>query len=161
MKKLDIEILSGHYHNAAAGWLLTLHKTKKKKFDTRTGAGPDYWSSDGKMVCIYTPFPGKWADLYQVWNMAFVSKLEDWPYFITKLLVPGVGNYQADPRGYMYPRVIALFLAMSWFAFINAERKNRREPLVSWYDPELTRWWGEENRKYTLHYKNLVREARR
>ena len=72
--------------------------------DIRTGAGPTRFSEDGQRIEFRPPLPRQWADLYQTWNMAFISKYPDFPFFMAKLLIPSVSGYQGRPENYLYPR---------------------------------------------------------
>jgi len=53
--------------------------------------------------------PRRWADLYTTWNLAFVSHYGDFPYLMTKLLIPQVNGYQDSPEEYIYNRLLALY----------------------------------------------------
>jgi hypothetical protein len=155
------DLLRHHVDNAKAGWILAMHKPGRRKVDPLTGAGPNFWSADGKTLCLRPPFPKMWADLYQVWNMAFLSDCQDFPYVISKLLIPQVAGYAEHPPSYMNPRVIALYLYLAWFTFSHAERLNRRKPQIQWNDPSLTRFWGKITRRNAIHYEDLVDQSGR
>lgn len=153
------DILMGLSDNARAGWVLTLHKSGHRVTDPFTGAGPNHWSPDGKAICLRHPFQTSWNDLYQIWNMAFVSKLYDLPFVISKLLIPEVSDYAAEPGRYMYKRIIALYLYMAWCFFDRSHRSTLHLPLMDWSDPDLTRFWGacarEAAREYSYMFKSI------
>lgn len=147
------DLLMGFFDNAKAGMVLAVQRTGQKRPDSRTGAGPCFWSADGKTICLAQPFVKSWDDLYQLWNMAFVSKIEQFPYVVSKLLIPEVSGYANQPDTYMYKRIIALYLFMAWYFFDRSHRLTHHLPLMNWYDPVLTLFWGrcarEAARKYS------------
>jgi len=151
------DLLMGFFDNAKAGWVLAAHKTGRKKRDPRTEAGPCVWSADGKTVCLGQPFVKSWDDLYQTWNMAFLSKMDDLPFIISKLLIPEVSGYSDHHGSYMYKRLIALYLYIVWLFFDRSQQLTRHLQPMNWYDPVLTRFWGkcarEAARKYALSVK--------
>ena len=153
------DLLMGLNNNAKAGWVLAVHKAGNRKVDLRNGAGPNYWSADGRTICLRHPFQKTWADLYQLWNMAFVSKIEEFPYVISKLLIPEVSGYANQPDTYMYKRIIALYLFMAWCFFDRSHRLTHHLPLLQWYDPSLTRFWGKYAREAALRYTTMVRPS--
>lgn len=148
------------HDNAMTGWALAVHKAGKHRIDPATGAGPNFWEESRKAIGIRPPLPRKWADLYQSWNMAFVSKMYDFPYIITKLLIPQVADYSGHPETYMYNRVIALYLYMSYFSFDTADPERRRLIRMRWNDDHLTRFWGKFNRDCAREYVLSVRQAK-
>lgn len=151
------DLLMGFFDNARAGRILAVQKTGRKRPDSLTGAGPCCWSADGKTVCLGQPFVKSWDDLYQIWNMAFLSKMGDLPYIISKLLIPEVSGYADHPGSFMHKRLIALYLYMAWLFFDSSHRLSHHLPMVNWYDPALTRFWGscarEAAREYALSVK--------
>jgi len=155
------DLKMGLWGNADAGWALAVHKCGKRRINPLTGAGSNFWSSDGKTICFRHPFQKTWVDLYQSWNMAFVAKMYDFPYIITKLLIPRVAGYAQQPEAYMCPRVIALYFYLNWLTFDNANRKNIATPLVRWDDLKLVRFWGALNRDYARVYRKMCKAASR
>lgn len=153
--------LMGLNDNAMTGWVLAIHKAGKHRVDPATGAGPNFWEESRKAFGIRPPLPEKWVDLYQAWNMAFVSKMYDFPYIIAKLLIPQVADYSGHPETYMYNRVIALYLYMSYFSFDTADPERRRLIRMRWDDEQLTRLWGKINRDCGREYVLSVRQAKR
>ena len=154
------DLLMGFFNNAKAGWVLAAHKTGQKKRDPCTGAAPCYWSSDGKTICLAQPFVKSWDDLYQIWNMAFLSKLDDLPFIISKLLIPEVSGYADRPGSFMHKRLIALYLYMVWLFSDRSYRLTHHLTMMNWYDPALTRFWGscarEAAREYALSVKTAL-----
>jgi len=60
----------------------------------------------------------------------------------------------------MYKRIIALYLYMAWLFFDRSHRLSHHLPMMNWYDPSLTRFWGkcakESARKYALSVKTAL-----
>ncbi|NCA77024.1 MAG: hypothetical protein EOM90_11890 [Alphaproteobacteria bacterium] len=154
------DLLMGLRDNAMTGWVLAIHKAGKHRIDPATDAGPNFWDENRKAIGVRPPLPRKWADLYQTWNMAFVSKMYDFPYIIAKLLIPQVADYQDHPETYMYNRVIALNLYMSYFSFDTADPERRRLIRMRWDDEQLTRLWGKINRDCAREYVLSIRQAK-
>ena len=154
-----VDLCEGFRDNARAGWILARHKPGRRTPDPATGAGPNTWSADAQAICLHPPLPQAWADLYQLWNMAFVSQLPESPYALAKLLVPAVAHYADAPEAYMYSRVIALHLFLAWMAMDRAESPDARLRHLPWNDPGLTRLWGACARAAALRYRDLVRCA--
>ncbi len=67
------DLLMGLNDNAFAGCVSAIHKTGSHRIDAATGAGPNFWDENRKAFGLRPPLPKIWADLYQTWNMAFVS----------------------------------------------------------------------------------------
>ena len=155
-----VDFCSGYRANAAAGWILARHKPGRRTPDPATGAGPNGWSPDGQAICLHPPFPKEWADLYQIWNMAFVSQMPEFPYVAATLLIPEVAGYAAAPAAYMYSRVIALNLFLAWLLMDRAAQAETRPRHLPWNDPVLTHCWGACARASSRQYRALVRQAR-
>merc|ERR1719228_481679 len=102
------DFLEQRLDNALAGKTLVLNRPGLEE-DKRTMAGPTEISENGQMIEFSPPLPSLWADLYETWNMAFVTRYEDWPYFLVKLLIPSVSDYHDYPEGYLYPSATALY----------------------------------------------------
>ena len=64
-------------------------------------------------ICkFYNAFPEVWNNLYQSWNMAFVSSTyEEYPLIISKLCAPIVSGmyHDMDPGLYIGRRVLLHF----------------------------------------------------
>ena len=160
LEAVFVDLCEGFRDNAHAGWILARHKPGRRSPDPASGAGPNAWSPDEQAICLRPPFPKEWADLYQIWNMAFVSQMPEFPYVATPLMVPAVADYATAPDAYMYSRVIALHLFLAWLIFDRAESPNHRPRRQPWNDPSLSRLWGACARQSALRYRVLVRNAR-
>ena len=157
------DLLIKNNDNAKTGWILAMNKAGGKP-DPATGAGPTVWSDDKKAVCLCMPLPKKWADLYQTWNMAFVSKMSDYPYILPKLLIPQVADYKNNPTKYLYNRSIALYLYLNYSCFDYLEKKKKNIPVINWRDETLTKIWSECNRISSNHFKEelaAIKSARK
>jgi hypothetical protein len=122
---------------------------------------PSHFSGDGKAVNLCSPYPLEWADLYQVWNMAFVAQFDEAPYLLIKLLIPSVSSYRNRPTEYMHTRITALHLAMNFidnakFSQMISIDLNQLESS----SPKFIKLWGEVNRKCARHYSTLVRNRK-
>lgn len=119
--------------------------------------GPSHFTQDGLALNLVSPRPRQWADLYQVWNMAFVIQFPQAPYLLTKLLIPSVSQYANRPVEYMHTRITALHLAMNYLDSamqapkIKIDLKNlgpATKPLI--------KLWGKVNRMCGVLYKRKV-----
>jgi hypothetical protein len=147
------DIFEGKLNNAKVGWILAKNKVGSKKQNIKTGQGPSFLSNDKKTVCFQPPLPKEWADLYQTWNMAFVAQSKSFPYLISKLLIPQVADYQNDPSKFLHKRVIALYLCLNYFNFVDVEKIKTKETQLSWKDEELISFWGKINLESAQKYK--------
>lgn len=147
------DYISGYKNNARAGWSLAINRGGSKRYNPKTGAGPSCWSVDKKGICVSMPMPKKWADLYQTWNMAFVSNIPDYPYVIPKLFIPQVAAYQEKPTEYMYNRALALYLHLNHAAFNYANKLKMNESVIQWRDHKLTSLWGKSNAESAQKFK--------
>lgn len=145
MEATITDFKNGFKDNAKTGTKLATVSAGIKKYDPRTDEGPTNWSEDKKAVCASLPLPCKWNDLYQTWNMAFVSSMPDFPYIIPKLLIPQVANYQDKPKEYLYNRVLSLYILLNHEAFDYAEKLKNKENAIDWSEPKLTHLWGKVN----------------
>lgn len=160
LEAVCMDLCGGWRSNAQAGWILVRHKPGRKTPDPATGNGPNRWSADGQAICLHPPLPREWADLYQIWNMAFISHWHELPYLLAPLSIPQVAGYAAAPEAYMYSRVVALHLFLSWLLMGRAENKETQLCRLPWNDPALTRILGDCARESALQYRELVRQAR-
>jgi len=124
--------------NAETGKILAkfVHTPEK---DNRTGSGPCQISEKG-LGCA-PPLTLHWVDLYSTWNLAFVSTFPDFVYYLPKLLIPSVSDYQAYPQAYLGNRVLALYTFIHWkinWHFFNNEA-------LDWHEETLTKDWGRAN----------------
>ena len=131
----------GNADNAQGGTTLAKHSCGRRRFDNRTKSGPTKISSNGQLIECRPPLPLEWADLYSVWNIAFVTLFKDWPYFVAKLLIPSVSGYQTKPEAYIHIRAIALH------TFINFRVNYKKYQRLDWSDERLTKDLGRVNKK--------------
>lgn len=150
------DYIFGFRDNAKAGLILAFHKTGSKYYDPHTGCGPSTWSDDKKAVSMSMPMTKEWCDLYQTWNMAFVSTLQDFPYIIPKLLIPQVASYQDVPTSYMYKRGLALYFVLNHASFNYVEKAKNHEKVMEWNDKKLSSLWGKVNLENAQIYKQLL-----
>ena len=83
------------------------------------------------------------ANLYSAWNLAFVSHFPDFVFYLPKLLIPSVSNYQDNPQSYIYIRVLALNTYIHWKMNWNSNNNNEK---IQWMDSSLTKDFGEANK---------------
>ena len=150
------DIITLNTDNAKVGWVLDTNKAGSKDYNPRTGEGPSGWSDDKKGICLRPPLPKEWADLYQTWNMAFVSQSESFPYLISKLLIPQVANYQNNPSQYLHKRVLTLYICLNYLIFDCAERMKAKIPVIRLDDRKLTCLWGKSNLESAKKYKSKL-----
>eukprot|EP00092_Neocalanus_flemingeri_P002243 GFUD01002389.1.p1 GENE.GFUD01002389.1~~GFUD01002389.1.p1 ORF type:complete len:402 (+),score=91.63 GFUD01002389.1:21-1226(+) len=138
-----LDFVRGNFANAKVALALAKEAAGGKE-NSCTGAGPTRMSPDGQAIEARMALPLQWADLYQTWNMAFVTNFKNWPYFLAKLLIPIVSGYQQEPAGYMYSRVSALYSHINWVMMGNlfGGGEGRR---LDWYSLSLSRNWGMAN----------------
>ena len=91
------------------------------------------------------------------WNMAFVSRYTDWPYFMVKLLIPSVSGYHDNPNGYLYSRVLALLSHIVNSLMVRSMGGSS----INWKieDEALALSWGRSNRKSAEDYKRQLLKA--
>jgi hypothetical protein len=156
------DMLMGNVDNSAAGWPL-FNNAPGEAPDQLLGTGPATFSKDGRKLEIRMSLPKQWADLYQVWNMAFVSQVDDAPFWWTKLLIPSVSAYKDFPEEYIYRRVLALYTSLIHGGFLSEEYNDGREDYqkIQWSDKDLTKLWGQANKLESDYYKSLVATKRK
>ena len=119
-----------------------------------TGSGPARITPDGNGIEYRMAFPLEWANLYQTWNMAFVTNFENWPYFIVKLLIPSVSDYHSNPSSWIHERLMGHYIHIHWTwmgrfnGFVEAED-------INWHSPSLSKNWGRANSESAKEYKLL------
>ena len=106
--------LYGNMDNYQVGRILAAHKPGGV-LNEATGAGPAVMQSNKtgtqQVFGLFCDLPKTWADLYGVWNLAFVAgKYPNWPFFFAKLLIPQVLDIEERPEEYMVNRYYALIL---------------------------------------------------
>ncbi|NRB38113.1 MAG: hypothetical protein HRU20_06545 [Pseudomonadales bacterium] len=114
------------------------------------GMSPAYISEDGTAINLQMAESRRWDDLYQTWNMAFVSQYANFPFVLPKLLIPSVSNYKHDADGYIYTRSLALYTQL-YYSFITRVDTNNA-PSIDWNDTELSQLWGKVNKASALKY---------
>jgi hypothetical protein len=155
----------GNTDNARAGGILAENRVGSETTDAKTQAGPSVLSADKKAVLYSPPLPKQWADLYHVWNLAFVSQAGSSPFLFAKLLTPQVGCYAAAPKEYLFNRAIALYLHLHFTMYRGvdhhapklAEKAGR--PVVTaieWSDEPMTKLWGATNLHSAQSYAQEV-----
>lgn len=127
------ELAKGHRDNVRAGWLLGKH---------RPGAEPTRHSQDGQAICFCMPRPEQWADLYTLWNLAFVSGYADFPFQMAKLLIPPVADHRDRPEEFIYTRTIALVAHLHYSFQRRADVVTQGKVLMNWRNETLTRAFG-------------------
>jgi hypothetical protein len=168
MEAVGEDFKAGYLDNAAAG-------TKLASFipgnpflnNSGTGQRSAYWSSDNaRAIGLGLPLASQWADMYQTWNLGFVSTFTYAPYVMVKLLIPQVADYYADGKAgeYMYNRVLALYAHMHYSNFARLDGSKGIDLLINkidWRDPELTRLWGSSNLSSANSYAASVKAAKK
>ncbi len=95
-------------------------------------------------ICkAYSVFPVVWNNLYQSWNMAFISNTyEEYPLVIAKLCAPIVSSmyHDVDPGLYLTPRIIALWLCLTLHTHIVERGVKPTEH--DWRSNILSSLWG-------------------
>lgn len=112
-------------------------------------------SADGQTVETRPPLPLQWADLYTTWNMAFVSHLPNFPYFIVKLLIPTVSDYQDYPEAFIHHRLTTLWATINYQIAI----LGLGGPDFDWSSKALTQSWGRVNKESAADYTKQLSEA--
>jgi hypothetical protein len=148
------DYLDGFKDNAHASRPLIMNRPGASE-DRYTGAGPSRWSEDKKAICYAMPLPQQWSDLYQTWNMAFISKFPRFLYMLPKLLIPQVADYQAKPMEFMNNRGYALYITLM-YGGLNFQKWKEREDDFIWSDKRLTTLWGKANLESANKYSGEV-----
>jgi hypothetical protein len=146
------DLLLGFSSNAKTGWTLAVNRPYKLRREGQTQARTTAWSQDKKAFNYNLPLPQMWADLYQSWNLAFITTFRDFPFAFAKLLIPAVSGYRDHPREYLYHRKLALFIYIYYAGFYRSGKAQRGEVIMDWSDHELTRFWGEVNGQSAREY---------
>jgi hypothetical protein len=155
------DIRLGHRDNAASAWPLVKDRPGSWDRKAETGGVAARWSEDGKAILVSFALPRQWADLYTTWNLAFVSHYRDFPYLMTKLLIPQVNGYQDAPEEYIYNRLLALYCQLHYTSFGRIDLlRQGREPF-DWHDEVLTELWSSVNRESAQKYSEAVKQLER
>jgi hypothetical protein len=151
------DIRLGHRDNAASAWPLVKNRPGSWERKAETGGVAARWSSDGKAILLGFALPRQWADLYTTWNLAFVSHYGDFPYLMTKLLIPRVNGYQDAPEEYIYNRLLALYGQLHYTSFGRIDLARQGASPIDWHDEALTNLWSRVNRESAKKYAEAVK----
>jgi hypothetical protein len=144
------DVLFGNVDNARVAQILA-KETPGGKENACTESKFTSICSSGNSINFHIALPLEWADLYQTWNMAFVTNFEDWPYYLAKLLIPSVSDYQNNPEGYLYARILALYSHLNWIMMDYLYQGT--SPHLNWYNVSLSRIWGRANKASAEDYQ--------
>ncbi len=152
------DVRLGHRDNAASAWPLVKDRPGSWAREAKTGRIAARWSEDGKAILLSFALPRQWADLYTTWNLAFVSHYRDFPYLMTKLLIPQVNGYQEAPEEYIYNRLLALYCQLHFEVFGYIDRTRQGRDAMDWHDEALTELWSSVNRESAKDYSEAVNQ---
>lgn len=153
------DIRLGNRDNAASAWPLVKDRPGSRAREAKNGDEvAARWSDDGKAILLSFALPRRWADLYTTWNLAFVSHYGDFPYLMTKLLIPQVNGYQDSPEEYIYNRLLALFCQLHYTGFGRIDLARQRRNAMDWHDESLTKLWSSVNRQSAERYSEAVKQ---
>ena len=134
--------------NAKAGAILGFHLP---------GQQPARFSDDGKAVLLTMEEPKAWADLYTIWNMAFVSHFEYFPFVMVKLLIPQVNNIAEQPEAYIYNRSLALYSHLHFSFLGQFDQLVAGQQPMNWFDADLNAVFGEVAKRSAIKYELKVK----
>lgn len=110
---------------------------------------------------VFQPFPDLWADLYQVWNLAFTAQeYADFPMFWAKLLNPEVGCYRGLKGSYLFQRAINLAMHIVHQLIEKNERQNQ-DPGYDVRPMSFVASFGTTNKASADEYINKVQNSDR
>jgi hypothetical protein len=155
------DIRLGNRDNAASAWPLVRDRPGSWAREANTGEVAARWSEDRKAIALSFALPRRWADLYATWNLAFVSHYGDFPYWMTKLLIPQVNGYQDSPEEYLYSRVLALYCQLHYMGFGRVDLARQGRDAIDWHDEALTKLWSSVNRESAEKYSEAVEQLER
>lgn len=147
----------GLYDNARAGWTLTVNRPGIGCIDEKNGC-PARWSDDGKAILVSMPQPLQWADLYQVWNLAFVTNYPNFPYLFVKLSIPQVAGYQSSPEEYIYNRGLSLYTFIHYELLDRVDRRANGDKEVNWRDKTFSKLFGATNKASAKKYEEQLKQ---
>jgi hypothetical protein len=150
------DIRLGHRDNAASAWPLVKDRPGSWAREAKTGEVAARWSEDRKAILLSFALPRRWADLYTTWNLAFVSHYGDFPYLMTKLLIPQVNGYQDSPEEYIYNRLLALYCQLYYTSFGRIDLARQGRAAIDWHDEALTKLWSSVNKESAKQYSEAV-----
>lgn len=148
------DLFHGHWGNAKAGWALMTNPAGGNK-DPDLGTGPTYVTDNeagGKSIHTFHPLPTDWANLYTAWNLGFVANYNNFPYFMTKLLIPQVNGFQDLPEEYLFNRIIALWVHANSELFGRIHNK----PTINWYNKGLVNAFNIANKHSAQDYQAKI-----
>lgn len=152
------DIRLGNQDNAASAWPLVKDRPGSWAREANTGEVAARWSEDRKAILLSFALPRRWADLYTTWNLAFVSHYADFPYLMTKLLIPQVNSYQDSPEEYIYNRLLALYCQLHYTGFGRIDLARQGRDAMDWRDDALTKLWSSVNRQSADKYSEAVKQ---
>jgi len=155
------DVRLGHRDNAASAWPLVKDRPGSWAREAKTGEVAARWSEDRKAIVLSFALPRRWADLYATWNLAFVSHYGDFPYLMTKLLIPQVNGYQDSPEEYLYNRLLALYCHLHYMGFGRVDLAGQSRDSIDWHDEALTKLWSAVNRESAEKYSEAVEQLER
>ena len=155
------DVRLGHRDNAASAWPLVKDRPGSWAREAKTGEVAARWSEDRKAIVLSFALPRRWADLYATWNLAFVSHYGDFPYLMTKLLIPQVNGYQDAPEEYLYNRLLALYCHLHYLGFGRVDLARQGRDSIDWHDEALTKLWSAVNRESAEKYSEAVEQLER
>ena len=155
------DIRLGNRDNAASAWPLVKDRPGSWARKAKTGEVTARWSEDRKAILLSFALPRRWADLYATWNLAFVSHYGDFPYWMTKLLIPQVNGYQDSPEEYLHNRVLALYCHLHYMGFGRIDLARQGRNAIDWHDEALTKLWSSINRESADKYSEAVKQLKR
>ena len=169
------DVKQGSFDNASAGFELMCESNDREPIK---GCGNDItkeWVPEGgeerAILDWRSPLPLRWSNLYQSWNMAFVSCYSNSPMFLAKLLAPIVsGLYQEiHPGLYMHPRVLCLYLHIQYEVICRAKAESAdpflyppsgaKRPFSDWRSKGLTDLWGRVNAVAAEQYQQAIEKT--
>ncbi|WP_299495039.1 hypothetical protein [uncultured Shewanella sp.] len=139
------------FDNAKAGAILAFHLPNAK---------PARFSDNQKGILLTPPQAKSWADLYSLWNMAFVSHLGHFPFLMVKLLIPQVNDFKDNPELYLYNRTLALYTHLHFAFFSQFDRLQTKQPNMDWQDETLTQLLGRCALKSAQEYQQRVEDEK-
>jgi len=155
------DVGNGNSKNARTGMILGLNGLDPEATSSPVGEGPAEWSKDGKALLIGLPLATQWADLYENWNLAFVSSYTYAPFVMVKLLIPSVADHYGESREYIYNRGLALYTHLHYSFLGRADGAASLLNVIDWQDQDLTTLWGEVNLENAREYSATVKARKR
>jgi hypothetical protein len=155
LEAMGQDVLQHHEANARAGFELFAQGTGRPALPGLHNhlARPAAHGSATHLPDRPPPLPAAWSQLYESWNLAFVSSYPNWPMFAAKLLTPAVSEKVTRlPGVYMHYRGMALYLHAHHEVF----SRIHRPPPADLRDPALTALWGDVNREAAAAYHAAV-----